>query len=74
MDLRENETIKLSDGNKYWIVKKLVVDGIDFYYTIKVDKSSEVVVLADRDGLEIVEDELVLNIVNKEFLRQFNVN
>ena len=72
MNLKENETIKLNDGNKYWIVKKIVVDGIDFYYTIKVAKEPEIIIFADRDGLQIVDDEVVLEIVNKELIKQFS--
>ena len=66
MDLKENETIKLSDGFKYWIVKKIIVENITFYYTIKIGTPAEVVVFADRDGLEVVDDEVILNIVNSE--------
>lgn len=69
MELMENETVRLDDGNKYWIVKKIAVEGITFYYTIKIVTPSEVVVFADRDGLEVVEDEVILNIVNNEVMK-----
>ena len=72
MDLKENETIKLDDGFKYWVVKKIVVENITFYYTIKITTPSEVVVFAERDGLEIVDDEVILNIVNAEVLKNMN--
>ena len=72
MNLKENETIRLDDGHKYWIVKKIIVENITFYYTIKIVTPAEVVVFADRDGLEVVEDEVILNIVNAEVSKTFN--
>lgn len=72
MKLKENETIKLDDGNKYWIVKKIVVEDITFYYTIKIVTPSEVVVFADRDGLEVVDDEYILSIVTAEVAKQIS--
>ena len=67
MELLENQTIMLDDGNKYWIVKKRNIDGILFYFTIKTTKPAQIVVLANlENNLQVVEDEEILQIATIE--------
>ncbi len=60
LNLKEDSAIVLEDGFKYWIVKKVVIEEFDFYYTIKLSDPAEAIVFVDRDGLEVVDDEEIL--------------
>ena len=67
MELLENQTIMLDDGNKYWIVKKRNIDGIIFYFSIKTSKPAQIIVFAEVENeLQIVEDEEILKIATIE--------
>ena len=70
MALNENEIVKLNDGNKYWILKKLDIHDIVFYYTLKLG-TTDTVVFAEAEELEIVQDEEILKIVLMEVRNQF---
>ncbi len=60
--LNENDSFEFKN-NKYWIVKKLEIENILFYFTIQISTPAKVVVFAN--DFEIVEDEEVLNIATE---------
>ena len=68
-NFKENTAFKLNDGNKYWVVKRVKIENIVFYHTIKMAKHPEVFVFADGDELKVVEDEEILQIVATEVLK-----
>lgn len=68
-DFKENETFALNDRNRYFVVKKLTIENIVFYYTVKMTDPASVVVFADGDELQVVEDEEILKIVTGEVLK-----
>ena len=72
MELKENDTIEYVDGNKYWIVKKILIENLIFYQTIKIGNNAKNIVFVEKNGLEIVEDEEVLAIVSLKIIEEVN--
>ena len=73
MNLKEDSAITLEDGNKYWIIKKLEIDNIVFYCTIKLKTPAEVVIFTENgDSLEVVEDENILGLITAEIANLIN--
>lgn len=68
-NFKENTAFKLNDGHNYWVIKRLEMENIIFYYTIKMVKPAEVVIFADGDELKIVDDPEIINIISAEVLK-----
>ncbi len=73
INLKENSAIILEDGFKYWVIKKVTLDNVDFYYTIRLENPATPIVFADTDTLQIVEDEELLMLINQQILKSVEI-
>ena len=81
MEISENKTILLSDGNKYLVLKILKIESNEYIITLKITNGGDILVFNRFENkLKVVDDEstidLVLNTLlnDKEFKTKYTEN
>ena len=79
MEIQENKTILLSDGCKYFILKKFLYEGKEFLFALRLGENAKILVLEKifdktrtiTDDNEI-EQLIKLLFADEEFKQQYN--
>ena len=68
--LKEGQIVRLTDGNKYIIIKSLLIDGAKYYYVLQATGESKnfKILVCRNEVYEICEDERIYMIFAKEIM------
>ena len=79
MEIQENKTILLSDGCKYFILKKFLYVGKEFLFALRLGENPKILVLEKiSDKIRTITDdnetELLIKLLftDEEFKKQYN--
>lgn len=72
--LEKGDLLTLSDGNDYFVINMIQVEGKNYVYLVTKDGVSGVMVcLLENDTLTTINDEKVLEVLLEKFKKQYEV-